>query len=75
MPGRTCWQLESDLSKASEIEIRFIAESNGRTRVALEHRHLDRHGEGWEGLRAGVEGEAGWPLYLARYAEQVAAIG
>ena len=69
------WQLETDLSKASEVEIRFIAESEDRTRVELEHRHLDRHGDGWEGLRAGVEGDAGWPLYLARYAEQVAATG
>lgn len=69
------WQIESDLSKASEVEIRFVAESEDRTRVELEHRHLDRHGDGWEGLRAGVEGDAGWPLYLARYAEQVAASG
>jgi uncharacterized protein YndB with AHSA1/START domain len=68
------WQLETDLSRASEVEIRFIAESQERTRVTLEHRHLDRHGDGWEGLRAGVEGDAGWPLYLARYAE-VAATG
>jgi uncharacterized protein YndB with AHSA1/START domain len=67
------WQLETDLSNASEVEIRFIAESEERTRVELEHRHLDRHGDGWEGLRAGVEGEAGWPLYLARYADQVTA--
>jgi uncharacterized protein YndB with AHSA1/START domain len=69
------WQLETDQSRASEVEIRFIAESQERTRVTLEHRHLDRHGDGWEGLRAGVEGDAGWPLYLARYAEQVAASG
>ena len=66
------WQLETDLSRASEVEIRFIAESEERTRVALEHRHLDRHGDDWEILRAGVEGDGGWPLYLARYAEQVA---
>ena len=69
------WQIETDLSRASEVEIRFIAESADRTRVELEHRHLDRHGDGWEGLRAGVDGEAGWPLYLARYADQVAATG
>src|SRR5207248_4562458 len=67
------WQIETDLGRASEVEIRFIAESEERTRVTLEHRHLDRHGDGWEGLRAGVEGDQGWPLYLARYAEQVAA--
>jgi uncharacterized protein YndB with AHSA1/START domain len=69
------WQLEADLSHASEVEIRFIAESAERTRVSLEHRNLDRHGDGWQGLRAGVEGDGGWPLYLARYAEQVAATG
>jgi len=66
------WQLESDPDRASEVEVRFIAEGENRTRVELEHRHLDRHGDGWEGLREGVAGDDGWPLYLARYAEQVA---
>jgi hypothetical protein len=36
--------------------------------VDLEHRNLDRHGPGWEGLREGVDGVDGWPLYLDRYA-------
>jgi uncharacterized protein YndB with AHSA1/START domain len=63
------WQLEDDPSHASEVEVRFVAEAAGRTRVELEHRHLDRHGPGWEGIREGVEGDAGWPLYLARYAD------
>jgi uncharacterized protein YndB with AHSA1/START domain len=67
------WQLETDLARASEVEIRFVAETAERTRVELEHRHLDRHGDGWEGLREGVGGEGGWPLYLARYADQVGA--
>jgi DNA-binding transcriptional ArsR family regulator len=58
-------QLETDLARASEVEIRFIAESEERTRVALEHRHLDRNADGWEGLRAGVEGDEGWPLHLS----------
>jgi uncharacterized protein YndB with AHSA1/START domain len=66
------WQLESDLSHASEVEVRFVAEASDRTRVELEHRHLDRHGEGWEGLREGVRTDQGWPLYLGRFAEQVA---
>ena len=65
------WQIETDLSRASEVEVRFISETPERTRVELEHRHLDRHGEGWEGLREGVRGDQGWPLYLGRFAEQV----
>ena len=65
------WQLESDPDRASEVEIRFVAETPERTRVELEHRNLDRHGEGWEGMRAGVESPDGWPLYLNRYAEVV----
>jgi uncharacterized protein YndB with AHSA1/START domain len=67
------WQIETDLDKTSEVEVRFIAESPDRTRVELEHRNLDRHGDGWEQEREGVRGEQGWPLYLDRFAEQVAA--
>lgn len=63
------WQIEADLARASEVEVRFIAEAERRTRVVLEHRHLDRHGEGWEGLAAGVQADQGWPLYLQRFAQ------
>jgi uncharacterized protein YndB with AHSA1/START domain len=63
------WQIESDPDKTSEVEVRFISETPERTRVELEHRNLDRHGEGWEGEREGVGGEGGWPLYLQRFAE------
>jgi uncharacterized protein YndB with AHSA1/START domain len=65
------WQIETDPSRASEVEVRFIAEGADRTRVELEHRHLDRHGDGWEGLREGVGTEQGWPLYLGRFADLV----
>jgi uncharacterized protein YndB with AHSA1/START domain len=65
------WQLESDLEKTSEWEVRFIPEGPERTRVELEHRNLERHGEGWEGEREGVASDGGWPLYLQRFAEVV----
>ncbi|PRC48556.1 ATPase, partial [Mycobacterium sp. ITM-2017-0098] len=62
------WQVESDPSMSSEVEVRFIAEAAGRTRVELEHRHLDRHGDGWRSVADGVSGDGGWPLYMRRYA-------
>jgi uncharacterized protein YndB with AHSA1/START domain len=65
------WQLETDLEKTSEVEVRFVSEAPDRTRVELEHRNLERHGEGWEGEREGVGGDEGWPLYLQRFAEVV----
>ena len=65
------WQIESDPAKSSEWEVRFVAETPQRTRVEIEHRNLDRHGEGWEGVREGVGGDQGWPLYLQRYAAVV----
>ena len=66
------WQIEPDLAKTSEVEVRFVPEAPDRTRVELEHRNLERHGEGWEGVRAGVAGDEGWPLYLQRFAELLA---
>lgn len=60
------WQVETDLERTSEVEIRFVSESAERTRVELEHRNLERHGQGWEAMRAGVASEDGWPLYLQR---------
>jgi uncharacterized protein YndB with AHSA1/START domain len=66
------WQIESDLEKTSEWEVRFVAESPERTRVEIEHRELDRHGDGWEGVREGVAGDQGWPLYLQRFADRLA---
>jgi uncharacterized protein YndB with AHSA1/START domain len=62
------WQVETDHTRASEVEVSFTAESADRTRVELEHRHIERHGDGWESVAAGVDGDAGWPLYLGRYA-------
>jgi uncharacterized protein YndB with AHSA1/START domain len=66
------WQMETDLEKTSEVEVRFASEGPDRTRVELEHRNLDRHGEGWEGVREGVDGDEGWPLYLERFAGLIA---
>jgi uncharacterized protein YndB with AHSA1/START domain len=56
------WQIETDPEKTSEIEVRFIPEGAARTRVELEHRNLERHGDGWESMRDAVGSEGGWNL-------------
>ena len=69
------WQLETEPENASEVEVRFIAETPDRTRVELEHRYIDRHGPGWEAVAEGVGHDQGWPLYLERYAALFAQLG
>ncbi len=58
----TNWELETDPEKTSEIEVRFTAEGPDRTHVSLEHRNLDRHGEGWQQMRDAVGSPNGWDL-------------
>ncbi len=69
------WQLESDPAKVSEIEVTFSPESDTSTRVELTHRHLDRHGPGWEQMHEAVGSPDGWQHGLALFAEQAAALG
>ncbi|HET6612554.1 MAG TPA: SRPBCC family protein [Kofleriaceae bacterium] len=61
------WQIETDPTRTSEVEIRFISETPERTRVELEHRNLERHGDGWQRARDGVASDSGWLLYLHRF--------
>jgi uncharacterized protein YndB with AHSA1/START domain len=73
-PNRVCfswdittgWEIETDPARTSEIEIAFTEITPQRTEVVLTHSHLDRHGEGWQGMRDAVAG--GWNLepYAAR---------
>jgi uncharacterized protein YndB with AHSA1/START domain len=67
------WGYQPDLSKSSEVEIRFTAQPGGGTRVDLEHRHFERMGPEGETMRVGVGGPGGWgslmELFKAR-AEQ-----
>lgn len=67
------WQIETDLARASEVEVRFVPEGATGTRVELEHRHLDRHGQGWEAMRDAIGGDGGWSLGLANFARRLQA--
>ena len=53
------WTIETDQAQTSEVEVRFYAETPTRTRVELEHRHIDRHGPGWEAVTEGIERAGG----------------
>ena len=65
------WQYDPDPEHASEIEVRFTAESATATRVDLEHRNLERHGgEAGEKIRDAVSSEGGWGGLLARFRAQ-----
>lgn len=65
------WQIEPDPERTSEVEVRFISEAQDRTRVELEHRGLERHGEGWERMRDAVGSPEGWPVGLEALAQRL----
>jgi uncharacterized protein YndB with AHSA1/START domain len=65
------WQLEIDPARTSEVEVRFTPEGQGRTLVELEHRNLDRHGDGWENMRDAVGSPGGWPEGMNRLAARL----
>ena len=56
----------------TELEIRFIAEGDRRTRVELEHRRLDRYGARRDEMREIFDKGGDWGRLLARFAEVAA---
>lgn len=63
------WQFDPKLN--TEIEIRFTADGAERTRVELEHRHLDRFGDRRDQMRRVFDQEGDWGKLLARFARQL----
>lgn len=68
----TDWKIETDPERTSEVAVSFTPAGPDRTHVELEHRNLDRHGEGWEEMRGAVGSEGGWPRGLRAFAERLA---
>ncbi len=66
------WKLETDPAKTSEVEVRFTPEGPQRTLVELEHRGIDRHGDGWENMRDAVGSPGGWSNGLQAFAQRLA---
>jgi uncharacterized protein YndB with AHSA1/START domain len=63
------YQFDPDPEHASEVEVRFIAEGPSQTRVELVHRGFERHGEGADGVRGGVD--SGWSYCLDLYTKAI----
>lgn len=68
------WKPDARAAFASEVDVRFAAESGGRTRVELEHRDFERMGpSAGEKMRNDVDG--GWPTLLELFMRQAAKEG
>jgi uncharacterized protein YndB with AHSA1/START domain len=67
------WDINSkwkpDATVSSEVEVRFIPDGAGATRVELEHRKFEQMGaEAGESMRKDVDG--GWPGMLERFRQE-----
>jgi hypothetical protein len=56
------------------VEVRFDADGDGGTTVAVEHRGFDRHGDGAEYAQM-LDSPQGWPYILERFAAGSASRG
>jgi uncharacterized protein YndB with AHSA1/START domain len=65
------WKFDPDMARASEVEVRFIEEGEGTTLVELEHRKIERHGEGAEKLRDMFDGPGAWVAILEAFAKRI----
>jgi uncharacterized protein YndB with AHSA1/START domain len=65
------WVFDGDMAKASQVEIRFSPDGPAATLVELEHSKLERHGEGYEQLRALFDGPGAWSGILAEFAKKI----
>jgi hypothetical protein len=62
------WQYEPELAKSSEVEVRFTPQADGTTRVDLEHRYFERHGdESAEAMRTFMDSPNAWLGLLEIY--------
>jgi uncharacterized protein YndB with AHSA1/START domain len=68
------WKPDSRRAFASEVEVRFVAEGPGATRVEVEHRNFERMAApGGEKLRNDVD--RGWPAIMELFAEEISREG
>ena len=63
------WEWDPDPDKSTEVEIMFTTELDGRTRLQLEHRKLERYGDRAAEVREAVDSPNGWQGLLSSFAE------
>jgi uncharacterized protein YndB with AHSA1/START domain len=63
----TKFEFVADLDQASRLEIRFLKHGVNQTRIEFAHWHIERHGEGYQGLRDQLDN--GWVGVLAELAK------
>lgn len=61
------WEHDPDPSHASRVEVTFTDLGNGQTRVELVHSELDKHGAGWQEMRAQLAD--GWSGIMEAYGQ------
>lgn len=61
------WKFDAALD--TEVEVRFISEGADRTRIELEHRHLERYGDKAFTMKGVFDSERGWSGLLNGYAQ------
>ena len=64
------WRFNPDF--LTEVEVRFVAETDTTTRVELEHRNIERFGASASAVRASLDGGNGWSGVLQAYASALA---
>jgi len=65
------WKSDPRPSFTSEVEVQFTADTAGRTRVELEHRHFERMGPA-AGEKMSGEVNNGWPTLLELFVSEAA---
>ena len=65
------WKPDARVALASEVEVRFMPEGDGRTRVEIDHHEFEHMGtEAGETMRNAVDN--GWPGLLELLSQEIA---
>jgi len=80
LPGRqlvvsweigAAWKPDARSAMASEVDVQFVGQADGTTRVDLEHRKFERMGDA-DGATMRAAVDKGWPAILDLYVKAVA---